>query len=197
MNSATISQGHGTSSAHLFSATSRASVMAEVTPVVFVVDDDVSALESLRLLAECKGWRPREFASVQEFFAWPPGSRSELPDPGCYPRGPRWSRRAKTHLCRTPRNTDHLCYRTRRSTHHGRGDEGRGIRILNEAVPRRRDGQCHPRGRRTPSCCPRTSGEVEYASGLLRIALTPRTAGYGAGGIRLVKQTGGRGTRHQ
>ena len=72
MNSATISQGPGTSSAHLFSATSRASVIAEVTPIVFVVDGDVSVRESLRLLAECKGWQPREFASAQDFFAWPP-----------------------------------------------------------------------------------------------------------------------------
>jgi FixJ family two-component response regulator len=39
---------------------------------VFVVDDDVSIRESLRQLAHCKGWQPREFTSAQEFLAWPP-----------------------------------------------------------------------------------------------------------------------------
>jgi FixJ family two-component response regulator len=46
--------------------------MADVTPIVFVVDDDVSVRESLQLLIRCEGWHPRAFASAQEFFARPP-----------------------------------------------------------------------------------------------------------------------------
>ena len=41
------------------------------TPVVFVVDDDVSVRESLELLIRCEGWEPRIFASAQEFLAAP------------------------------------------------------------------------------------------------------------------------------
>jgi FixJ family two-component response regulator len=72
MNSATISQGPGMSSTRLFGPALGASVMADVPPVVFVVDDDVSVRESLRLLIRCEGWQPKAFASVQEFFARPP-----------------------------------------------------------------------------------------------------------------------------
>ncbi|MGB2627624.1 MAG: response regulator [Candidatus Acidiferrum sp.] len=72
MTSATISQGPGVDSTHLFSPALGASVMADVTPIVFVVDDDVSVRESLQLLIRCEGWQPRTFASAQEFFARPP-----------------------------------------------------------------------------------------------------------------------------
>ena len=40
-------------------------------PIVFVVDDDVSVRESLESLIGCAGWRPRTFASAQEFLAYP------------------------------------------------------------------------------------------------------------------------------
>lgn len=72
MNSATISQGPRMSSTHLFSPALGAYVMADVTPIVFVVDDDVSVRESLQLLIRREGWQPRAFASAQEFFARPP-----------------------------------------------------------------------------------------------------------------------------
>jgi FixJ family two-component response regulator len=72
MNSAAISQGPKMSSTHLFSSAFGASGMADVTPIVFVVDDDVSVRESLQLLIGCEGWQPRTFASAQEFFARPP-----------------------------------------------------------------------------------------------------------------------------
>jgi FixJ family two-component response regulator len=72
MNSAAISQGPRMSSTHLFSPALGASVMADVTPIVFVVDDDVSVRESLQMLIRCGGWQPRTFASSQEFFARPP-----------------------------------------------------------------------------------------------------------------------------
>jgi FixJ family two-component response regulator len=45
--------------------------MARVTPVVFVVDDDISIRESLELLIADAGWRPEVFASAQEFLASP------------------------------------------------------------------------------------------------------------------------------
>ena len=45
--------------------------MPDATPVVFVVDDDVSVRESLELLIRCAGWQPETFASSQEFLARP------------------------------------------------------------------------------------------------------------------------------
>jgi FixJ family two-component response regulator len=45
--------------------------MLHVTPIVFVVDDDVSVRESLELLVRCEGWQPETFASAQEFLACP------------------------------------------------------------------------------------------------------------------------------
>ena len=41
------------------------------TPVVFVVDDDISVRESLELLLRCEGWRPEIFSSAQDFLARP------------------------------------------------------------------------------------------------------------------------------
>jgi len=41
------------------------------TPVVFVVDDDVSVRESLELLFSSVGWRTETFASAQEFLEHP------------------------------------------------------------------------------------------------------------------------------
>ncbi len=45
--------------------------MSDVTPIVFIVDDDVSVRESLELLIRCEGWRPETFASAQEFLDYP------------------------------------------------------------------------------------------------------------------------------
>jgi FixJ family two-component response regulator len=45
--------------------------MPDVTPIVFVVDDDVSVRESLELLIRCEGWQPKTFASAQEFLDYP------------------------------------------------------------------------------------------------------------------------------
>jgi len=45
--------------------------MPDATPIVFVVDDDVSVRESLELLIRCAGWQPEIFASAQEFLARP------------------------------------------------------------------------------------------------------------------------------
>ena len=45
--------------------------MQHATPVVFIVDDDVSVRESLESLIRCVGWQPRTFASAHEFLSRP------------------------------------------------------------------------------------------------------------------------------
>lgn len=50
--------------------------VAEPTPIVFVVDDDVSVRESLELLIKSAGWRPETFVSAVEFLSRP---RSTVP----------------------------------------------------------------------------------------------------------------------
>ena len=45
--------------------------MADVAPIVFVVDDDVSVRESLELLLQSAGWQRETFASAQEFLSRP------------------------------------------------------------------------------------------------------------------------------
>jgi FixJ family two-component response regulator len=47
------------------------SATSQDTPIVFVVDDDVSVRESLELLIRFAGWQPEVFASAQEFLACP------------------------------------------------------------------------------------------------------------------------------
>ena len=44
------------------------SPMTPATPIVFVVDDDISVRESLQLLIQCEGWHPETFATAQEFL---------------------------------------------------------------------------------------------------------------------------------
>jgi FixJ family two-component response regulator len=44
---------------------------SDATPIVFVVDDDVSVRESLELLIRSAGWQPETFASAQEFLSRP------------------------------------------------------------------------------------------------------------------------------
>jgi FixJ family two-component response regulator len=45
--------------------------MLHGTPIVFVVDDDVSVRKSLELLIDSAGWQPETFASAQEFLHRP------------------------------------------------------------------------------------------------------------------------------
>jgi FixJ family two-component response regulator len=45
--------------------------MLSVTPVVFIVDDDISVRESLELLVADAGWRAEAFATAQDFLALP------------------------------------------------------------------------------------------------------------------------------
>ena len=48
------------------------------TPVVLVVDDDISVRESLDLLIRTAGWQPETYASAQAFL-----SRARVPAPSC------------------------------------------------------------------------------------------------------------------
>jgi RNA polymerase sigma factor (sigma-70 family) len=45
--------------------------MLHATPIVFVVDDDVSVRESLEALIRNEGWQPETFASAKEFLSRP------------------------------------------------------------------------------------------------------------------------------
>jgi FixJ family two-component response regulator len=45
--------------------------MPDTTPIVFVVDDDVSVRESLELLIKSAGWQPETFASAHDFLSRP------------------------------------------------------------------------------------------------------------------------------
>jgi FixJ family two-component response regulator len=57
---------------------SRAPVISHDTPVVFVVDDDVSVRESLELLILSAGWQPETFESAEDFL-----ERSRIDGPSC------------------------------------------------------------------------------------------------------------------
>jgi FixJ family two-component response regulator len=57
--------------ARAFAHQLESSPMTPATPIVFVVDDDISVRESLQLLIECEGWHPETFASAQEFLDRP------------------------------------------------------------------------------------------------------------------------------
>jgi len=50
---------------------SRPSFTSCETPIVFVVDDDISVRESLKSLIRFAGWQPQTFASAQDFLSRP------------------------------------------------------------------------------------------------------------------------------
>jgi FixJ family two-component response regulator len=45
--------------------------MSDTTPIVFVVDDDISVRESLELLIQNAGWQPELFESAHDFLSRP------------------------------------------------------------------------------------------------------------------------------
>src|SRR5258708_2428956 len=57
--------------ARAFAHQLESSPMTPATPIVFVVDDDISVRESLQLLIQCEGWHPETFASAQDFLDRP------------------------------------------------------------------------------------------------------------------------------
>lgn len=46
-------------------------MMSNATPIVFVVDDDVSVRESLEALVQFEGWRTETFSSARDFLVRP------------------------------------------------------------------------------------------------------------------------------
>jgi FixJ family two-component response regulator len=65
------SRGDKTSSGGNFGHVVGSSPMSIATPIVFVVDDDISVRESLEPLIRKVGWHPETFASAQEFLDRP------------------------------------------------------------------------------------------------------------------------------
>jgi len=57
--------------AHVFGPQLGSPSIPNFTPIVFVVDEDVSVRASLEVLILSAGWQPETFASVQEFLAQP------------------------------------------------------------------------------------------------------------------------------
>ncbi len=51
-------------------------MLCSPTPIVFVVDNDVSVRRSLAMKIQSAGWQPQSFASATEFFAHP---KSDIP----------------------------------------------------------------------------------------------------------------------
>ena len=71
MSSAAISPGCSASSTQILGPRFKASVAPDITPVVFVLDEDVSTRESLELLIRSAGWRCETFVSAREFLTCP------------------------------------------------------------------------------------------------------------------------------
>jgi FixJ family two-component response regulator len=68
----------GTGAKSEFHGPLRQVTMPPVTPIVFIVDDDVSVRESLEALVRSMGWQPEPCASAQQFLA-----RAPSPGPCC------------------------------------------------------------------------------------------------------------------
>jgi FixJ family two-component response regulator len=54
-----------------FTGSQARSLAPQVTPVVYIVDDDISVRESLEPLIRCAGWQPITFASARDFLSHP------------------------------------------------------------------------------------------------------------------------------
>ena len=66
-----IGRGPYTASSAIAARSIEVVSMPDVTPLVFVVDDDVSVRESLELLIRSAGWQPETFVSAQDFLSRP------------------------------------------------------------------------------------------------------------------------------
>ena len=120
--------------AHALGHELRLPPMSDVTPIVFVVDDDISVRESLELLIRCEGWQPETFASAQEFLDRP---RALVPSclvldvslPGL--NGLELQKRVAVERTDMP-----IIFITghRRRAHDGPSHEGGGSRILDKTI---------------------------------------------------------------
>lgn len=66
-----ISAAKPMSMAHILGRKFESRPKSPGTPIVFVVDADISVRESLEAMIDCEGWQPKTFASAQEFLACP------------------------------------------------------------------------------------------------------------------------------
>jgi len=71
------------------------SLTSRGTPIVFVVDDDISVRESLESLIRFAGWQPQIFASRAGIPPSPTRPRTKLPGVRRHASGPQWSRPAE------------------------------------------------------------------------------------------------------
>ena len=85
---------------------------SRATPVVFVVDDDISVRESLELLIEASGWRAETFPSAQSSWLVP-GLWFELPDTRRGPAGLQRSGSSEARRYRSAGHANHLHHRAR------------------------------------------------------------------------------------
>ena len=171
--------------------------MPHTTPIVFVVDDDVSVRESLELLIRSAGWQPETFASAQDFL-----SRPRVLAPSCLVldvnlpdlNGLDLQKRVAADRIDMP-----IIFIT------GYGDVPMTVQamkagavefltkpfsddvLLNairHALERSQTALGH-------------EAEIRTLRRLLRVAQSPRTGGHGVGRLRPVEQAGWRRARHQ
>jgi FixJ family two-component response regulator len=107
--------------------------MQHATPIVFVVDDDISVRESLEALIRCEGWEPETFASAQEFL-----TRPRVVTPSCLILDVDLPDLSGLDLqkCIASDRKDMpiIHYWPWRCAHDGQSHESRSRRVLNEAV---------------------------------------------------------------
>src|SRR5215472_18480713 len=119
--------------AHAFNCQVGLASVPNITPVVFVIDDDIRVRDSLELLIRRNGWQPETFASAQEFFA-----RLRPIVPNCLilalSFGSDRFRSAKTDCPGASGNADYRYFWLRRCSNHGRSYEGWCRRFSREAL---------------------------------------------------------------
>ena len=173
------------------------SSVSDATPIVFVVDDDVSVRRSLELLIDAAGWQVETFASALEFLASP---RPVAPSclvldvwlPGL--NGLDLQERISADRVEMPIIfvTGHGDVPMTRAGHERRSD-----RVPDQAVPRRGAVGGHRAGARAkPSRTRLRSGDAG-SSRTASLAQRSRTRSHGVGGRRTVEQAGCRRARHQ
>ena len=111
--------------------------MSNAQPTLFVVDDDPSVRKSLTLLAESAGWQPETFESGRQFLSRPPTA-----GPGCLLLDVHLpdlnGLDVQQRLAISTGHADHLHHRLRRHADDGPRDEGRRLRVPDQALGRRR-----------------------------------------------------------
>lgn len=71
MISAVVTHENIMNQTHVLGSRFEPSLLSDITPIVFVIDEDTSMRNSLAVLMHGEGWQPEAFASAQEFLARP------------------------------------------------------------------------------------------------------------------------------